>query len=112
MKLPALYLKTGVHLNGAHMYPEMVKIVAVLRETAPATTDDAVWITSANDSKHMAGSLHFQNRAFDVRIWNIDGNVKEKAAEWLLQIREALGTDYDVLLEGDHLHVEFDPKQK
>ena len=115
-----LFIKDGVKINGAHFDPEMVKILNVARETAPPTTDRAVWITSANDSKHKAGSLHYKNRAFDIRTFNIIGNDTstdascgtraEEATMWRQRMADQLGHDYDVLMEGDHIHAEYDPK--
>jgi len=112
MKLPHLCLKNDVKINGAHFYPEMTRIMDALRITAPEMRDRAVWITSGADGKHMATSLHYKNRAFDVRIWNIaGGNGKEEAAAWVIRLKSTLGNNYDVVLESDHIHIEFDPKE-
>ena len=113
MSVPKLYLKNEVHINGAHFYPEMVKIVNVIRETAPALQGDVVWITSANDGQHMQGSLHYKNRAYDIRTKNIVGIIEFPLAarSWAERIQVALGDDYDVVLEKDHIHVEFQPKE-
>jgi len=107
--MPNLCLKDGVHINGAHFDKEMVKIIDVARETAPMLKKDTVWITSAADSQHMEGSLHYVNRAFDIRIRNIIGDKQTEARLWAERMQEALGDDYDVVLESDHIHVEFDP---
>jgi hypothetical protein len=109
--LPKLYLKDCVHVNGAHFYPETVRIVNAARATAPPLTDGAVWVTSANDSTHGVGSLHYKNRAFDIRTKNIDGDEKVKAQEWVARMKLALGNDYDIIFERDHIHCEFDPKE-
>ena len=109
MSLPKLYLKNEVHINGAHFLPEMVFIINCLRATAPDTFDSAVWITSANDGTHMKGSLHYKNRAFDVRTLNLIN--ADTATSWVEDLKLVLGTDYDVILEHNHIHVEFDPKE-
>jgi hypothetical protein len=109
--LPGLCLKDGVHINGAHFYPEMVEIVNVARESAPMLEGGIVWITSAADSEHMEGSLHFRNHAYDIRIKNIIGDVQYEARLWAERMQVALGDDYDVVLEKDHIHVEYDPKE-
>lgn len=108
--MPNLCLKDGVHINGAHFEPFMVKIIDAARETAPMLENGTVWITSATDSEHMEGSLHYTNRAFDIRIRNIIGGVKHEARLWAERMQVALGDDYDVLLEHDHIHVEYDPE--
>ena len=109
LAIPVVKMKAGVVINGAHFYREMTRIIDCFRATAPAFTDDTLWITSGNDSKHMPGSLHYLNRAFDIRTFNIVGGVKI-AQEWVTKVKLALGDDYDVILEKDHIHVEFQPK--
>ncbi len=106
---PNLCLKDGVRITGEHFYPEMVRILDVARETAPMLERGTVWITSANDSRHMNKSLHYKNRAFDIRVMNIIGDVKREAKLWAERMQLALGDNYVVLFEVDHIHVEFDP---
>ena len=106
--MPVVKLKTGVKINGAHFYREMTRIIDCFRATAPVFSDDVLWITSANDSTHMQGSLHYMNRAFDIRINNILGGIEE-AKKWVIRAQLALGDNYDVILEKDHVHVEFQP---
>ena len=59
-------------------------------------------ITSGRDGKHGIGSLHYEGKAFDLRTWNV---IEEVAR----QLRMYLGPDFDVVVESDHIHVEFDP---
>ena len=59
-------------------------------------------ITSVTDGKHSATSLHYVGAAFDCRIYPNQDN--EKLAK---EIKRRLNIDYDVVLEGDHIHVEF-----
>lgn len=105
MKLKAL---DTCKFNGSHFLPEVACIPQAVLATAPATEDDTVWITSANDAKHKLGSLHYQNKAFDFRVRNLVN--KAELPGWVDRIRHKLGPDYDVLNEGDHIHVEFDKK--
>ena len=71
-----------------------------------ATEIKTVWVTSANDSKHMEGSLHFEDRALDFRVWGVD---KEQRTEIVEYLRYILSDDYDILDEDDHIHLEYDP---
>jgi hypothetical protein len=64
-------------------------------------------ITACVDGKHMAGSLHFSGQAVDLRTRDVPAGDMQKL---LARIRECVGGDYDVILEIDHLHVEFQPK--
>ena len=102
-------LKDSVHINGAHFDSVMVRIIEVARDTAPMLESGTVWITSANDGDHSEGSLHFDNRAFDIRIKNIIGHINSEARLWARRMKSALGDEYDVLLERDHIHIEHQP---
>jgi len=108
-----LYFKNEVKLNGRHFDLEVRDILDVARETAPNMSDGAVWITSANDGKHMKTSKHYSNEAFDLRVRNVEGQ-HPAVVKWCIRMREKLGPDYDVIY-GDpqhrsHVHIEYDPK--
>ena len=107
--MPNLCLKDGVRITGDHFNPEIVRIVDAARETAPMMERGVVWVTSANDGRHSDKSLHYKNQAFDIRIFNIIGDVHREAKEWAERMQAALGPDYDVVYEKDHIHVEYDP---
>jgi hypothetical protein len=66
--------------------------------------DQEVIITSAFEGNHGAGSLHYANQAFDVRFPSDDKENIEAS------IFEELSNDFDVLMESDHIHIEYDPK--
>ena len=66
---------------------------------------DLVW-AAALDSKHMPGSLHYVGLAVDVGLPPED---RKSAIE--KELRSALGEDYDLVVEGDHWHIEFQPKR-
>ena len=65
-------------------------------------------ITSCLDGKHKIGSKHYTGHAIDIRTWNLPDPAHGLIAQNLL--KDYLGPDYDIVLESDHLHVEFDPK--
>lgn len=94
------------------MQEEMHRIIRAARATAPLLSDDAVWITSANDSKHMDGSLHYANKAFDLRTYNLVGPNRQMAEQWVRKMQLVLGEDYDIVLETDHVHIEYDKKHR
>lgn len=65
-------------------------------------------ITSALDGHHMANSKHYSGDALDWRIWESD--IRGLTSTIVDEMRYYLGLDYDVVLEEDHIHVEYDPK--
>lgn len=68
--------------------------------------DYIMTITSGNDGVHMKKSLHYENKAIDVRSRDMKYPVGN-----CLYIRKALGKNYDVILERDHIHIEYQPKK-
>lgn len=108
---PTLCFKDHVVIYAGHFEPEITRILDVVRATAPMLGHGIVWVTSANDStKHVDTSLHYRNRAFDFRIYNIIGHRAVEARLWAERIQATLGRNYDVILALDHIHVEYDPK--
>ena len=63
-------------------------------------------ITSAKDGKHGPKSLHYEGLALDLRSRDLAG----RQVFVVMDLKNALGPDYDVVLEADHIHVEYDPK--
>ena len=99
-----LLLKPGVRITG--MRPEIL-LAAVAAERAYQEAGREFMITACVDGKHMAGSLHYSGAAIDVRTRDIQPADLQKI---VARIKSALGEDFDVLLEADHLHIEFQPK--
>lgn len=64
-----------------------------------------ITITSANDSKHMNGSKHYEDLAYDLRTRDLS---KEQTQLLAQDIKARLGPAYDVVVEKDHIHVEYD----
>lgn len=63
-------------------------------------------ITSGTDGKHGVNSLHYKGLALDFRTRHLPPGVAGKIAA---RCRERLGNDYDIVVEGDHIHGEYDP---
>jgi|TARA_Y100000310_G_scaffold291014_2_gene318622 hypothetical protein len=68
-----------------------------------------VEITSVIDGKHSRGSLHYAGAAADIRSRDIPENQREPIK---IKCKAALGPDFDLVLEGSHYHLEFDPKNR
>jgi len=71
-----------------------------VREGLPFT------ITSLTDGKHSPKSLHYIGKAFDLRTHDLGS--KSTPHGVAMKLRAALGGDYDVVVETDHIHVEYD----
>jgi len=54
------------------------------------------------DDAHKEDSLHYQGLAEDIRIWDVLEAFKKR-------LEEALGLEFEVILEKDHIHIEYDP---
>jgi hypothetical protein len=73
-------------------------------------------VTSTYDGVHKKGSKHYDNDAVDCRLWDLDGSTDGvisvedlKIAKVICgEIQAKLGNLFDVILERDHIHVEYD----
>lgn len=65
-------------------------------------------VTSGRDSKHGPNSLHYSGRAVDLRTRDFTPEAKRDFYRYLKGKLDNRG--FDVVLEGDHLHIEWDPK--
>ncbi|HJR08436.1 MAG TPA: hypothetical protein VJ842_14335 [Pyrinomonadaceae bacterium] len=64
-------------------------------------------VTSGYDGSHLAQSKHYEGLAEDYRTRDVK---PDDLPIMVSRVRDVLGTNYDVVLEPDHLHVEYDPK--
>lgn len=108
-----MIMKKGVSLEG----------VTAITSAAIEKVDDVyqangvtLFITSGTeghpgDRVHKKTSKHYTGEAFDCRIRNIP-NGHQAVVNIYNAIRRVLGPDFDVILEKDHIHVEYDPKTK
>lgn len=101
----SLSLKTGVKLRG--LTPEMLLGIIVV-EGAYADMEYDTIITSACDGRHSRGSLHYVGLAVDFRTRHLKAGDASKVAG---KIKDRLGLEYDVVLERDHVHLEYQPER-
>ncbi len=97
-------LKHNVKLQG--LQPQIMMAVIVANDIYNQHDKELV-ITSVNDSKHGENSIHYKGNAIDLRT-RYFGN--QEKIEVYREIQSRLGYDFDVVLENDHIHVEYDPK--
>lgn len=95
-------LKPGVDVLG--IKPELI-LAMIIAE--PIIVKHAPFVvTSICDGQHMKTSLHYSGLAMDIRTRDIDPTLVRPCVQ---ELQESLGSQYDVVLEGDHIHLEFDP---
>jgi len=97
-------LKQGVKI--ASLKPQLIIAIIVANDVYAAHGQELV-ITSVDDSKHGATTLHGQGMAFDCRTSYFKPG---EGAIVATEIRERIDQDFDVVYEGDHIHIEYDVK--
>jgi len=96
-----MLIKAGVDIS--RLRPEIRKKLPGIAGLVWYCTKEEIIVTSTYEGSHSEGSLHYANLAVDIRR-----KAQDETVYW--RIKEYLGGDYDVVLEDDHLHVEYDPK--
>lgn len=64
-------------------------------------------ITSTTDGKHMQNSLHYKGLAFDVRTMD---KTDSQVNQFVNFLKFHFDKTLDIVIEKDHLHIEYDPK--
>ena len=84
------------------------KIIDGLRLAALTCPDYGVLtVTSQADGTHKENSLHYKGRAWDLRTRYM---LEEDKKTWKSNLEIALGDSWQVILEKDHMHIEYDPQ--
>lgn len=99
--------KSGVKIEGLKpvMFP---LIVYVSNIHFRLFNSKKMVITSVLDGKHMKGSKHYRGLAIDVRI---NDKPKDHIHCFFTTLTyDSNLKDYDIVLEKDHIHIEYDPK--
>jgi len=96
-----MLLKAGVDIS--RLNREIRRALPKI-ETVYVQYSETFVITSTYEGNHGAGSLHYGNDAVDV------GLAEANATKIYNVIKERLKGSFDVVLEGDHIHIEYDPK--
>lgn len=98
-------LKSCVKVEG--LAPEMVLGIMVA-SSVYANHGYRMVITSITDGTHSYTSLHYIGHAVDLRIREIPSDDLESIVG---DMKRSLTNDYDVVLEKDHIHLEYQPKR-
>jgi len=98
-------IKKGVRLRG--LTPHMAVAVQIVGQVYMDNKIEPV-ITSVSDGNHSNGSLHHCGEAVDFETKSVSSPIVMDRI--FRGIKANLGDEFDVVLESDHLHVEYDPK--
>jgi hypothetical protein len=99
-------IKAGVDLRG--IAPQLAIAYTIASNIYQRHCNVPCIITSASDGKHGVNSLHYKGKALDLRTYNLPTASVNLVVH---SLKDALGEQFDVVLESDHIHVEFDPKE-
>lgn len=86
--------------------PEMTGAFPIIENVFQSFGVEAI-LTSGTEGQHMPGSLHPKGFATDWRSRHVPDRFRPDLVEML---KEKLGKEFQVILEKDHIHIEFDPK--
>ena len=110
----SLRIKEGVSIRG--LQPQMFHAWNVAGEVYEESHGVDCILTAGVDGKHGRGSLHYVGFAIDLRIrnllpgWQLTPELVEAAELVNIKLQNRLGFEYDVVLESNHFHIEFQPK--
>lgn len=99
-----LFIKSNAEVNG--LKTEML-LALIIADQVYTKYDRECVLTEGTGGKHGFGSLHYVGYAIDLRTRDMS---EETAKMVTAQIKKALGAQYDVVLESNHIHIEFQPK--
>lgn len=98
-------IKKGVSIRGIR--PEIAIANQIIKSILEDKYGVEFVITAGTDGSHSRGSLHYVGLAEDFRNREVE---KHKLQPITIEMSEALGDEFDVVLEKTHWHVEFQPK--
>ncbi len=96
-----MLIKAGVDIS--RLKPCIRKKLGKIASIVEAITGEELVITSTYEGTHSPGSIHYCDEAVDIR------SIIKRSTVWG-EIRRELGDDYDVILEPNCIHIEYDPK--
>jgi len=96
-------IKKGVRIRA--MQPSCVLGIILAGGVYEAYGMPEMVVTSICEGHHKRGSAHYTGNAFDLRIWGVGA-----PEELVRNLKSVLEEEFDVVLEKDHIHIEYDPK--
>jgi len=96
-----MLIKAGVDIS--RLKPPIRKKLSMISILIWSIEREELVISSTYEGNHSEGSLHYADLAVDIRRNNHGRMVRD-------ELKNKLGRNYDVILESDHIHIEYDPK--
>lgn len=97
--------KDGVSVDG--IKKETITLIGILNYYFVTYIDKPLVITSCTDGKHMKNSKHYSGYAIDIRARHLTPFEVNNLLSWFKEYHDK---KYDIVVEKDHIHVEYDPK--
>ncbi len=97
-----MLIKLGVDIS--RLNREIRRVLKVVDFVYKKESGEEAVITSTYEGNHSSSSLHYSDDAVDFR------KAKKNMQRIAIQLKKKLGEDYDIVLEGSHLHCEWDEK--
>lgn len=98
--------KASVQLQGLQV--QMLIALIQVSDFSRLNNDVVIFVTSALDGSHSAKSLHYAGAALDLDIPGPPELNQALAAH----LSTSLPLDYDVVNEGSHVHIEWQPRHR
>lgn len=107
-------IKHGASIK--NLRAEMAIACLVCSKTLEEFSQTRMTLTEGTGGVHMIGSLHGKGLAIDIRDWNLTNTQLQALVKNLnldlgnIFVDDRWEGEFDVVLEGNHIHVEFDVK--
>lgn len=100
-----MQLKKGASVKG--LKPEILLALVIAEHIYWDVSGHELVVTEVTGGKHMSNSLHYSGLAADLRTHDL---TSAEESQIFKRLAAALGSEFDVVLESDHLHVEYQPE--
>lgn len=101
-------IKHGVIFDG--VVPEVWYAAGFAAAACQTLTGKECVVTSFRDGVHGKVSLHYSGKALDIRTRHLSDVQARHLTTFLKQFLSPMG--FDVVLEHDHIHIEFQPRER
>ena len=88
--------------------PQLLLAIFIADQVFAERASECV-ITALADGSHSSTSLHYAGCAVDLRTRHLGPGHAQIIHK---ELRGRLNMDWDVLLEPDHIHIEYQPKRR